>query len=397
MWTGFSNAATAAIAGNCVVAIQVQVFDSDGVLLQDITDAVTGGSVVEDETAAVRRVLTLTLNDPTLMPAQPTDLLHPLSGNEIYVWRGVKVNGATELAPLGVFRLSKPQASDTGASWTFTITANDRSSEISLHPWTNPYTTAAGQTIHTAIKGIINSRWPGPALTFNLFPSTITVPPGFTLGIQYTSDGTQSESGSTSGNNDPWADCRALALTAGCELFFDRLGIVVMRPIPQPGTQADAASFVEGPGCTVLSGTRTLDESTFANQIILVGTGVVVTNSDGSKSPGAPVVATASSSDPNYGIGGPLGTRPRFVIDETISTTGDAQVAANAQLAIAMKLADATAVTAVDNPALDAGDQVELVRARLQVDADYIVQSVTHPLDASTAMSVTNRSFAVNI
>lgn len=399
MWTGFSAAATSALAGNCKVEIQVQVFNSSGVFLEDITYAVTSGQVVEDETAEIRRTLTLNLNDPALIPSEPTDLLHPLSANEVYVWRGVWVEGAAapELAPLGVFRLSKPQTTDTNSSVTLTITGNDRSFEISRQSWTGPYTAAAGQTVPAAIKAIINSRWNGPPLIFNMAPSTVTVPAGTVLGVQYTSSGPQAASGSTSGSNDPWADCQALAVSAGCELFFDRIGAVTLRPVPEPGTNPTAASYIEGPGCLVTQGSRTLDETSFFNGVILIGTGVLVTNADGSKSPGAPVVATVWSTDPNLGPSGPLGERPDFVTDPTVSTTGQATAAANAKLSLVMSQLDTTTFTAVDNPALDAGDQDFLQRARMQLSGYYIIQTITHPLDASTQMSVTNRSYSVTV
>lgn len=396
MWTGFSPPATAAIAGNCVVAISVQVFSSAGVFLQDITDGMTTGEVVEDETAAVRRTLSLTLNDPALIPNQPSDLLHPLTGNEIYAYRGVQVDGADgpELAPLGIFRMSMPAITDDGTTLADTITGNDRSAEISRRSWTGPYTAAAGQTVPVAIKAIITSRWVGPALTFNLFPSPVVVPVGTVLGIQYTSSGPQSESGSTSGNNDPWADCVLLAKSAGCELLFDRVGVVVMRPVPQPGQSPIVADFSEGPGCTVTSGSRTLDETTFHNAVIVVGTGTTVTNSDGSVSPGAPVVASSLSTDPNFGVAA-YGEIPDIITDETVSTVPQAQAVADAQLALIMSELETTGFSAVDNPALDAGDSIFLERSRMFLGSWYIMQSVTHPLDATTTMTVANRSYTV--
>lgn len=399
MWSGFSAAARAAIAGDCVVAIKVEVRSSTGVYLKDITSALTSGSVTEDETASPRRTCTLALSDLSLVPSVRGDLLHPLTGNELWVYRGVWVTGAAgpEYAPLGVFRVSNPQLADDGRQLVLTVAGRDRSSEISARKWTSPYTAAAGQTVPTAIKGIINDRWTGPALTFNLSPSTVTVPTGFTLGVQFTSYGTQAESGSTSGSNDPWADCVALALSAGCELLFDRTGIVVMRPVVQPGQSPAVATFAEGAGCTVLSAGRNQNIDNFANEVVLIGTGVTVTNSDGSISPGTPVVATASSTDPSVGINGPLGARPTFITDETVSTTAQAQTAANAQLPLVMRALDGTSLTAVDNPALDASDPIRMTRSRMKLSGVYIIQSVTHPLDATTLMAATNRSYMASV
>jgi hypothetical protein len=401
VWSGFSNAATAALASNhMVVALGLQVTNANGVLLKDITYAMTAGSVTEDETAQYRRAMTVTLNDVSLVPNAPGDLLHPLSGNELRPYRGVLVPGATvpELAPLGVFRMTQPKTSDVATGLSITVTANDRSFAISQQKWTGPYTAAAGVTVQAAIQAILTLKWNGPALTFNLFPSSITVPVGTVLGVQFTSSGTQAESGSQGGNNDPWADCVALAASAGCELFFDRVGNVVMRPIPTPATSPIVATFAEGPGCSVTEGTRELDETKFCNEVILIATGAVVTNSDSSSSPGAPVVATASSTDPNLGPSGPLGAIPTFIVDATISNITDAGTAANAQLPLVMNTLDDVTLKAADNPALDAGDSDTVTRARMMLDENqYILQAITHPLDATTAMSITHRPYAVSV
>ena len=132
MWTGFSTAAAKALQGNCVVALSVQVFTESGVFLQDITYALTAGQVVEDETASIRRTCRLTLNDPSLVPSQIGDLLHPLSGNELHIFRGVWLPGAAapELAPLGVFGMSQPTTDDSGDQIVITVNGNDRSASI---------------------------------------------------------------------------------------------------------------------------------------------------------------------------------------------------------------------------------------------------------------------------
>jgi hypothetical protein len=346
----------------------------------------------------------MTLATVDLVPAELGDLLHPLSGNELRPYRGVNIPpppgilptapGGT-LAPLGVFRLSKPVITDTGSQLTIAITGNDRSSEIARHPWTGPYTGAAGLTVPAAITAILNATWTGPPLTYNLYPSTVVVPAGTVLGIQFTSTGVSAQSGSTSGGNNRWQDCVNLALSAGCELFFDRQGAVVMRPVPQPNTVPLSFSFVEGVTCTMTSLTRTLDEANFHNGVIVIGTGVTVTNPDGSTSPGTPVTASAYSTDPILGPSGVEGSCPIFITDETVSTVPQAQAVANAQLPLVLAALDETAFTATCNPGFDAGDANGITRARMKVNDIYIGAAVTHPLDVVTQMQVTNRSFAV--
>ena len=80
----------------------------------------------------------------------------------------------------------------------------------------------------------------------------------------------------------------------------------------------------------------------------------------------------------------------------TITTITDVPITATAQLSLVLNALDTTTVTAVENPALDAGDPASLTRARMGLAANvYIIQQITHPLDAVTAMTITNRPFAV--
>src|SRR5579875_1831484 len=159
-----STAARAQLAsGHFTVAVKVDVYQA-GTYLQTLP--VTSGSVVENETSSPRRTLTATVvGDPTLVPADPGDLLHPLTGNELYPYRGIVLPdggvtpqgesipaGGTEWVPLGVFRMSKPQVVYTSGGVTITLTGNDRSNEIAIRQWTGPYTAAAGLTVDQAIQ-----------------------------------------------------------------------------------------------------------------------------------------------------------------------------------------------------------------------------------------------------
>lgn len=402
MWQ-LSPAAQAALQTTHDVALRAEITDNNGDLLAtlDIVD----GTVVEDETAAIRRACTVTVTvaaTADIVPAQAGDLLHPLTGNELRLYRGVTLPGTPAsalpggtLAPLGVFRMSAPIIDDTGDTLTITVNGSDRSAEITHRKWAGPYVPTAGQNISTAIQTILNLKWTGQPLTYNMAPTPVAVPAGLILGVQFTSSGVTSESGSTSGGNDPWADCVALARSAGCELFFDRQGVVVMRPVPQPGSAAAAFAFEEGVTCTMTALSRTLDQTAFANQVIVVGTGATVTNTDGSLSPGPPVVATASSADPVLGPAGVNGPIPDIVVDDTVATAPQAAAAAAAQLPLSLATLDATALSATCNPALDGGDTLSVVRARMRVSGTYISSTVTIPLNAAAAMQVTNRSFLV--
>lgn len=526
-----SKAAAAVLAsGNIGATLKVEVWNGN-TYLQDIP--IVGGTVNEDETANPRRNLTVTVADTELVPQVPTDLLHPLSGNEIRPYWGIVIPGkvtvtselvdvivdtgglfdagdswdaggswdddisaavptagvpqttydssgtfgggtsfddptpvdptlisddtytdtytdtygtvtsapppvagetwdsgtswdsgtewdsptgippttqvvtstvteaadVTEWVPLGVFRMTQPSTTYNGASTVTTINGHDRSKEISLRTWTFAFTIPAGLTVDQAIVTILNNRWANtqPQLTYNMTPTSIVVPTGTVLGVDFTSSGAQSEPGSGSGN-DPWADCVSLAQSVGCELFFDRQGIVVMRVVPDAATVPVTARFVDGQDGTLVNQVvRELDETTMVNQVIMIGTGATVTNTDGSVSPGAPVTATASYMDPILGINGVFGARTSFVTNSAISDVATCQVAANAALNLGLASLDDTSFEAVPNPTVEAGDADQLTEPAVKADGTYIVSAITFPLDVSNPMQVTNRASSVSI
>lgn len=534
-WPISAAAAGVLASGNIGATLKVEVWNGN-TYLQDLT-GLTGGSVNEDETATPRRTLTLTVADLSLVPNQPTDLLHPLSGNELRPYWGIVIpegvtvastlvetttttpgssgggtgtgggtdtawdsgtswddgdswdddsasggadaatgpaestydsgttydsattfdnptpgapgtggstddssgtwdSGAswdsgdswdsntgpggggstttttttvdsivtttastTEWVPLGVFRMTQPSTTYTGPSTITTVNGHDRSHEISLRTWTFAYTIQAGFTVDQAIVAILNDRWTNtqPPLTYNVTPTSVVVPTGTVLGVDFTSSGAQSEPGSGSGN-DPWADCVSLAQSIGCELFFDRQGIVVMRPVPDASTVPVTSRFVDGQDGTLVNQVvRELDETTMVNQVIMIGTGATVTNQDGSVSPGAPVTATASYMDPTLGINGVFGARTSFVTNSAISDVGTCQIAANSALSLGLASLDDTSFEAVPNPTVEVGDADQLIEPAVQANGTYIVSAITFPLDITNPMQVTNRASSVSL
>ena len=137
------------------VIVRVDVYE--GNFIQQLPN-VTGGSVTIDSSATTRRTGTITVNSQGydidgLPPTVPSDLLHPASGNELYVYRGFEyADGSQDLCALGVFRMSKPAVVDTGDSITITINVCDRSSYISRIKWTSTYTIQQGTDLAVAIR-----------------------------------------------------------------------------------------------------------------------------------------------------------------------------------------------------------------------------------------------------
>ena len=266
---GLSNAFLAAVATDHKAIQKIEVHEASGTLLSDITQSVLGGSVGVDETREIRRTCQLTLAaTQTLIPADLADLLHPASGNELWLYRGVEYpGGATEFAQLGVFRMTKPVITDTQGTLAFTVNGQDRASVVARLAWQVPYQVPsgynAGGAIQQALTKLIGNIYPG--LTFNFVDDLFSYP--------------ATTWGATPGSpSDPMSDFITFGANAGCELFFDVTGTPTYRFIVNPLTAVvvDDLSFVDGTNCTMDMASRTLDETTAYNGVTLYcnGTGI---------------------------------------------------------------------------------------------------------------------------
>lgn len=331
---------------------------------------VVAGNVTADENQAVRRRCSVMLADATgeLTPRVASDLLHPASGNELRLERGVVIDGTAELAPLGVFRLSKPKVSDTGEALTISVTGYDRSKAVQRRRWVNPYRIAAGTNVATAVAALIGSRMAG--LTYNLAPTSRTTP-NVVLGLER--------------DNDPWKDAQALAAAIGHELYFDAEGIVVMRPVPDPATDPTVAAYSEGTTATILNVERELDDEGTYNGVVVTGQGTGVAT---------PVRAEAwdtDASSPTYYLG-PYGAVPYFLTSSLITTQAQADEAAAALLLRVLGATEQLRVAAVPNPAHEPGDVVAVTRYRAGASGTFVLSAFDMPLAPDAPMSMTMRA-----
>ena len=267
------------------VMVRVDVYSNEGDYITTLP-SVVGGSVTVDATATTRRTCQLTIQSLgvdgdmakwgySLVPETVGDLLHPATGNELYIYRGFAYpDGTHDLAALGVFRMTKPAVQDTGDGVTITVNGFDRSGYISRIKWTSVYSIQANTDLGTALKNLLTDRWSGlNPLTFSFVP-TNPIPPGYPgagnhLNIPTTTYGTD-----LANSNDPWADAVGLALAAGMDLFFNPNGVCVMRPLSTVGQAVSFSTlYVVGENCTMVEAGRTLDETATYNGVLLIGTG----------------------------------------------------------------------------------------------------------------------------
>lgn len=325
---------------------------------------VTGGSVDVDETRAVRRTCKLTIAShgypkDDLIPLGETDLLHPSSGNELRIFRGIDYqDGTLDYVPLGVFRMSKPQTQDNNGEITIAISGNDRSFWANLLKWQVPYVIPAGTDLSAAIRTAITFLYPG--LTFNFVPTNPLPGTGVSYTVPATTFGLN-----ISQSNTPWADLAKLAAVAGLELLFDVTGVCVLRPVIDPTTAPTVKAWIEGGNCTMTKLGRTADESVEYNGAICVGTGTG----------GPPVRGIAVITDLNSPIvwGGSWGEVPYIFENQQIPAPGQsntdaiaqATLAAKAQLQLVSRALNTTTMEFTPDPTLQEGDGVSIVREKV--------------------------------
>lgn len=325
---------------------------------------VTDGEINVDRTAQYRRAgrIDCVDLDGSFVPVGNQGILTPF-GTEVRPYRGVKyADGTVEVYPLGVFRLagsSFHESSSRGgnAGIRISLSIYDRSRVVARDKFTNTYTINGGTNIVTAIKLILGRTFQD--IQYDAVSTTLTT----TSPKVYTPQ------------DDPWVAASDLAKSIGCELYFDVNGWVVIAPptdidaLPNPDF-----TYIEGPGCTMLDVAAEYKDEPGYNGVIVEG------GSTGDELP--PVRAEAwdyEPSSPTYRFG-PYGEVPQFVTDSNVKFQADAQKMADALLKGYIGFSAALSISSWTNPAMEAGDVIQVERDAMNITGLYTVDSFNIPL-----------------
>lgn len=333
---------------------------------------VLDGDIKVDRTAAVRRSCTISCIDRlgTLVPRGIDSLLTPY-GTEIRPYRGVRYrnDNTEEVYPLGVFRLAKVNVTDSvegGAS--LSLEAFDLSRTVSRDKFIVPYTIAASTNVVTAIKEILKRTVPNAEYDSISTTITTTAPMLFDAG------------------NDAWEAATGLARSIGCDVYFDTAGRVVIAPpydldaLPNP-----AFTYIEGAGSTMIDLALGFTDEPGYNGVIVSG------QSTGDELP--PVRAEAWDEEPTSPTyrNGPYGEVPLFVTDSVVKTQSEAQAMASSLLSTHLGFSSQLSITSSVNPALEAGDIVQVVRQRSGISGLFVADAFNVPLHRTGTQALTLR------
>ena len=333
------------------------------------------GEVNVDRTAQYRRAGRIECIDPLLeyVPEGDFGTLTPF-GTEVRPYRGVRyADGTEEVLPLGVFRISRSRfqesSGNSSAGVRISLELFDRSRVVSRDKFINPYQIPQGSNVINSIKVILERTFPDLQYDAISSPLTTTAP------IVYdTSD-------------DPWVAVTELATSVGCEIYFDVNGWVVIAPptdidaLPAPDFE-----YVEGPRSTMIDLSKEFSDEPGYNGVIVTG------ESHSDELP--PVRAEAwdmEPSSPTYRYG-PYGEVPHFQTDNNVKTVADAQKVADSLLKGMIGFSSQLSVSSWTNPALEAGDVVQVTRSKMHVDELYAVDAFTVPLRKDGVQSLKLRT-----
>lgn len=326
---------------------------------------IADGSVTVDRGSKTRRSLSLTIADPKLLPWNPTDPL-AVYGQQLVVSRGIRFpNGATEMIPLGTFRINEPSG-DT-LMGPVTVTGTSLECAIIDDTFSAPTSTRGLGNCVDAITYLIQQTLPTAAV------------------VNQTSDNRNPACAVATwdAGADRWDAVTQIAKAMKAEIYVDALSRFVIRDIPNVLSASVVWDIAEGEGGTLMSSARQMSRTAVYNAVVASG--------ENTASGSAPVSATAKDTDPTSPTrwGGPFGKVTKRISSALWTTTTICQAAADAALFDAIAPNVQTSIASIPNPALEGGDVIRIAYAsRREL---FLAQSLTVPLTAEGSFSLTLR------
>lgn len=326
-----------------------------------------GGTVTIDRRRAIRRTIELTVANPEGIwtPATSTDFF--FFGNALKVERGVYLDEDTiEYVSLGIFLVDTPTVDVSSAGSTLQILGQDRMRRAANSKFAAPTTYAASTPIATVIADMADDAGMGTVL-LRLDDG------GKTLAVGRTYDEQE----------ERVKAMRDLARDYSLDVYVDGDGYLVLEPIVDVTQAAIAWRFERGDDAILTGITKGFSDQRFYNHVIVSG-------ESADHDPVRGEAADTNPLSPGY-IYGPQGDRAYFYTSALITSTGQAQDVADALLPDVALIEEEIRLPHVPNPALEAGDAVEIVEPITRTDDRYLIDSITIPLGGGTSVLQTKK------
>lgn len=343
---------------------------------------IVGGSVTVDAGQITRRRLTLDLA-PTMrtgpyaeVPTLGRSWQDPIAhfGQEITLeWGLTYTDGATDWVRLGVFRIDDVGGSLLGDSLVQVRGVSREALVADGRFWTAQ--TRSGASAQSLIAALIREA-AGPSMEVVAAASIDRRVPATTF------------------DEDRWGAVSDLAESIGAACYADPFGRFVISDLPTVST-APVWRVAAGPGGVLVSAGASSSRTDVYN--------AVTVESSNTASDVPPVNVTVTDTGPDsptrygYLADGAWGKRVRFMSLPTITGVDQARQIAARNLARFAGAAQTLDVSAIPNPALEAGDVIEVVTDPSDPAGSvrrHVVDSLTIPLSPGGRFTMRTRDVA---
>lgn len=357
-------------SGSHVATFQAVVLDTyqDGDEPNGVDIPIIDGDVKLDGAADIRGSLSLTTageqGGQLLWPSHATDLLAPF-GNEIFVRRGIQINGQTVWSSLGYYRISNPDQNDA-PDGPITLTGLDRMSRIIEARLLSPRSFLSNRTVHSVFDELVREVYPQATIVFD------------DPAVEFAQIGRLVES-----EDSRYDMLREVAESHGKIMYWDTSGILRVESVPDP--QVPIWHFMAGRQNGVLmQASRSLSSEGVYNCVVASGEGA----SD-EVEPVRAVVYDNNPKSPTYFFGrfGPI---PKFYTSAMIVTEAQALRTATSMLRRSSGYPYNVNFTIAPNPAVRPHHPAR-VGYRDGKREIHVIESITIPLSVDAAMSGTTK------
>ena len=317
-----------------------------GVALEDCAIPITSGDVRSDAAADVRSTLAMVTTAAWSM----SGLLTPY-GNEVFVERGIDYGGGRiEWVSLGYHRIEDVEQDDAPEG-PVRIAAKDRMAGLVAARLLAPVQFAAADLVGDVVEQLVTEVYPEVVIEWD--DSTNLVPLGRSLICE----------------EDRYGFLDELVTSHGKDWFWDYRGVLVIRTAPDSTVPVFEVNGGEDGVLVALR--RKISREGVYNAVVASGEGADTAN---------PVRAAVVDNNPSSRTywSGAFGKVPRFYTSPFITTTAQAQSAAEALLRKVIGLPYSVDFTAVPNPALESLDSVRITTT--EGHETHVIESLTVPL-----------------
>lgn len=333
--------------------------DDDGKVQNEI--AIAGGDVKLDATADIRGSLDMETTDP--WPANASGLLTPY-GNELFVERGIVFgSGTVEWVSLGYFRLSDIDQDDA-PDGPIHIVGHDRMAGIVDSKLEAPRQYAAGTSVQQVFDELVGEVYPGVPVQFDFDASTALF------------------AASHVAEEDRYKFLKDIADSYGKIFYWDYQGRPQVVTAPDPTTPV--LDINHGRGGILVKMARSLSRRVAFNAVVATG------EAAGEAPPVRAVAYDKNPNSPTYWFG-PFGKVPYKMSSSFITTEEQARFAAEQKLARSIGVPYSADFQSVVCAALEPLDPIHLSNSDKEAGGYHVVETLTIPLDAETAMTGTTR------